>query len=145
MRAPPALHERAALGVQPDGADVVGHAHGEAAEAEQPEDDAHGQGGADLELRGARAQVEADHDGRGDDGEVDAEAQPGEEGALVGAVVARLRGYVGQDERVQRLPEDEGGGGASAEGGEVRGRQAFRQALGRNVESERSLYAGNML
>lgn len=38
--------------------------------------------------------MEVDENGDGDDGEVDGEAQPGEEGAFVGAVVAGVGGDV---------------------------------------------------
>jgi len=42
--------------------------------------------------------VEGDDDGAGDDGEVDGEAEPGEERPLVGAVVAGVGGCVFEEE-----------------------------------------------
>ena len=42
--------------------------------------------------------MEGDDDGDGDDGHVDGEPEPGEEGPLVGEVVARCGGGVGEEE-----------------------------------------------
>lgn len=51
--------------------------------------------------------MERDDDGDADHGHVDGEAQPGEVGALIGAVVAGIRGVV---------REEEGGEEGEAEG-----------------------------
>lgn len=50
-----------------------------------------------LNIRRFVLEVEGYDNGGADDGEVDAQAQPGEKGALVGTVVATVRGDVGEE------------------------------------------------
>lgn len=51
--------------------------------------------------------MEADDDGDGHDGHVDGEAQPGQEGALVGAVVARVRRRVVEEQHAEEWSREE--------------------------------------
>ena len=118
-RPPARLHDGAAARVLAHGAHVVRDAHDQARQAQQPKNHPDGERGAQLEGRGPRLEVEADDDGAGHDGHVDSQAQPGEEGALVGAVVARLRGHVGEEEGAER-PGEDGGAVGGREGGLVR-------------------------
>lgn len=54
--------------------------------------------------------MEGQDDGDRDDGHVDRQAQVAEEGALVGAVVAGVRGLVLEEQRAEEGPHEEGGG-----------------------------------
>ena len=79
-------------------AHVIGKPIGQTRQTENPEDQAEGQGHATLETGGFALQLERDDDGNGDNGEVHGETQPGEKGALVGAVVAGVGGGVFEEE-----------------------------------------------
>lgn len=59
--------------------------------------------------------MEGEDDGDGDDGHVDGEPQVGQEGPLVGAVVAGVRGLVLEEEGPEEGPEEEGVLAARAE------------------------------
>lgn len=60
--------------------------------------------------------MEGYHDGDGDDGHVDGEAEPGEECALVGEVVAGVGGVVGKEEGGDERGKEEGVGGGGGVG-----------------------------
>ena len=66
--------------------------------------------------------MKRDDDCDGDNGHVDAEAQPAEESALVGAVVAGVRGGVGEEEGGEEGRVEEGAGGGVAVWAELVGR-----------------------
>lgn len=53
--------------------------------------------------------MEGEDDGDRDDGHVHGEAQVAEEGALVGAVVAGVRGLVLEEQGAEEGPREEGG------------------------------------
>lgn len=87
---------------------VVPEADEQAGDAEEPEEDAEGPGHGELGGAGLGAEVEGEDDGDGDDGHVDAEAEIGEEGALVGAVIAGVRGLVLKEKGPEEGPCPEG-------------------------------------
>ncbi|KAG7147770.1 hypothetical protein HYQ46_003371 [Verticillium longisporum] len=109
LRLPARLHNGGLAAVLVHGGDVVAEAEEEAAHAEAPKGGAEGLGHAQLELAGLRLEVEGQDNGDGDDGHVDAEAEVGEKGALVGAVVAGVGRFVLEEERRVEGPGPEGG------------------------------------
>lgn len=58
--------------------------------------------------------MKGEHNGHGDDGHVDAQAEVRQKGALVGAVVAGVRGLVLKEQGPKEGPDPEGGGQAGA-------------------------------
>ena len=76
--------------------------------AQRPKHHAQRLGHAQLGVGGPVLDVEGQGDGDGDDGHVDRDAQVGEEGALVGAVVARVARLVLEEQRPQGRPGEEG-------------------------------------
>lgn len=97
---PPRLDDGSPPAVLIHGLDVVAEAQGQTAQRQQPEDDAERLRHAQLDGGGLGLEVEGDDDGDGNDGHVEAEAQVGEEGSLVGAVVARVGVGVVEEERL---------------------------------------------
>ena len=72
------------------GPDVVGEPVNQTRQTQNPEDDAEGKRHTTLEAGRLALEVEGEDDGHGDDAQVHGETEPGEEGALVGAVIASI-------------------------------------------------------
>lgn len=81
----------------------------QAGDAQGPEDEPEGLGHAQLRGRGLALEVERQDDGDCDNSHVDGEAQVAQEGALVGAVVAGVRGLVLEQQGAEEGPREEGG------------------------------------
>lgn len=93
---------------------IIPQPHEQGRDAQAPEDEPEGLRHAQLGGRGPGLEVEGQDDGDRDDGHVDGQAQVAEEGALVGAVVAGVRGLVLEEKRAQEGPREEGGRGGRA-------------------------------
>lgn len=87
---------------------IIPQPNKQARDAQHPEDDAQRLGHAQLGGAGLALEVEGEDDGDGNDGHVDGEAEVGQEGPLVGAVVAGVRRGVLEEERPQEGPGEEG-------------------------------------
>lgn len=99
LRLPPTLHQRLPSCILPHRLHIIRRATRQAAETQRPERQANREGDLLLDCRRLILEVEGDDDGDADDRHIDGEAQPGEERPLVGAVVARVGGDVGEEER----------------------------------------------
>lgn len=104
---PSALHDRPTPPVLLKCPHVRARAAEQASEAEHAEDRPQRLRGFLLHLARRGLDVVCDDDGGADDGHVDGEAQPGEEGALVGAVVAHVGLLVGEEEGTESRAGEE--------------------------------------
>ena len=115
-RLPPALHQRRPATILGHGINIIRKPTTQTRHRQHPKDNSKRESEIAFQRGGLGFQVEGDEDGDGDDGHVDAEAQPGEEGALVGAVVAGVAVGVGEEEgAVEGAGEDDGAGVVSGE------------------------------
>ena len=111
LRLPSTLNQRLPVCIFGNSLNVIGKSTGQTRQAKEPEYQTDGQCEAFLNARRLGFEMKGYDDCDADDGHVDAQAKPGEEGTLIGAVVAGIGRVVGKEEGGKEGPSCEGGVG----------------------------------